>query len=388
MYLKDFADPANFPNRVRQLPKEFLKLPDIDALPRGSYSGSAPFHAPLELVAHTLLQRILVGYDKNRGNQPINQSQIKKWYGKNGEGVSVEALDEIAFGESKHGDSFTLAKWHHRACLVLQMFWMAPDRIWNKIKDELISCRVYDVKKLVPLYVADNAGFKQSKDSFLKNPDMVLGSIVSCDPDPDGKFNGRLASRLSVPARTLLGSKSGYLQPVANLLYALHVKTCTYAKSGEVVNLIGSPANVYNCRTKVKKFVEMPRKENQDAFQVSDDILDAVAEAIEDYLSFLSFFKSEVDVKRAARNDVSMHKKIIAQTAFFAFFIYDRVIFKMLPSANLVAERLAYHIGGASDIDEIVNLLWTSDTKLMNKRADQIVTTLRKRLSSPTKNKK
>jgi len=387
MYLKDFADPANFPNRVRQMPENFLELPNFDDLQRGEYSGSAPFHAPLELVAHALLQEILVGYDKNRGNQPINLSQIKKWYGKNGEGVCVEALDEIAFGESKHGDSFTLAKWHHRACLVLQMFWMAPDRIWNKIKNELISCRIYDVKKLVPLYVADNARTKQSKDSFLRNPDMVLGSIVSCDPDDDGKFNGRLASRLSKPARSLLGSKSGHLQPVANLLYALHVKTCTYAKTGEVVNLTASPANVYNCRNKVKKFIEMPRKENPTAFQVSDDILDAVAEAIEDYLTFLSIFKSLVEVKRAAKNDVSMHKKIIAQTAFFAFFIYDRVIFKMLPSASLVAERLAYHIGGASKIDEALNLLWNSDTKLMNKHGDQIVATLRKRLP-PDTNKK
>lgn len=381
MYLKDFANPANFPKRVRELPEKFLALPDFSSMPRGEFSGSAPFQATLELVAHTLLQEILVGYDKNRGNQPIRMSQIRRWFGNNGDGLCVEAIGEIAFGESK--DRFTLAKCHHRACLIMYLYWMAPDEVWNKIKNEIISCRVYDVSKLVKLYITDNDLTKQNKASFLKNSDMLLGNVLSSSLSSDGKFDGRLFQKLSVPARTLISSKNGFLQPIANLLYALHVKTCTYAN--KVVDLLNSQSSVYNCRHKVKKFVELSLKDNEYNFSISDEHLDSVAAAIEDYIMFLSFFKMEIEQQRVAGTDVTLHKKIISQTAFFAFFIYDRVVFKLLPPSHQVAERLAYHCNGSLQIGEEINSLWNNDSVFINKRADKIVSALRKRIPAKKK---
>lgn len=378
MQLVDFANPESFPKRVRELPKKFLPLPDLSGLKKGGFSKSAPFQATLEVIVHALLQKFLTGYDKNRAGQPINFSQIKRWFGKEGEGLCVEVLGEIPFGELPNEEAMTLSSHHHRMCFLLYLYWMASDEVWQQIKKEILSCRVYDAKKLTTLYVKDNDKTKHSKDSFLRNPDMVLGHVISCDPDPSGKFNGRLAARLSAPARNLLSSKGGYLQPLANLIYARSVKEVAYNTKGTTKDLQASHGRVYNCRQKVAKFVEMERRGNENAFPVSDALLDEVAAAVEEYIEFLDTFKGEVH-KQSLTGNVELHRKIMSQTAFFAFFIYDRVIFKQLPSPKLVGERLAYFCTGPTGLGQKINELWNGDEDVIDNRCDKIIEILRKK---------
>jgi len=377
MYLSDFVNPASFPKRVRELPKKFLPTPDLSALKRAEFSNSTPFHATIETVVHILLQNVLVGYGLNRAGQPINFALIKRWFGKEGEGLCVEVLGEIPFGEfeDQTNPAYKLPSHHHRSCFLLYLYWMASDEVWNKIKKEVISCRVYDGHKLTEIYVKDNNKTKHSKDSFLRNPDMVLGSILSCDPSTNSKRNGKLATRLSTPARKLLSSKSGYLQPLANLLYACSFNSVGRS-NGTVTNLKESPGTVYNCRQKVGKFIEMDCKNHPKAFPVKNELLDAVALAIEDYIVFLDAYNQIVYKKKANGDNVEFHEKIVAQTAFFAFFMYDRVIFQKLPSAKTIAERLAYHCTGA--LGEKINLLWNADKETIDERCLSIWGTFRK----------
>lgn len=388
MYLHDFVNPNSFPDRVRELPRKFLPSPDFSTMKRSEFSKSVPFHATIENVVHMLLQNMLVGYSLNRAGQPINFSLIKNWFGKEGEGLCVEVLGEIPFGEFDDKETSTsgyqLPSHHHRSCFLLYLYWMSSDEVWAKIKKEVVSCRVYDGQKLTEIYVKENNKTKQNKDSFLRNPDMVLGSILSCDASPNGKFNGRLANRLSNPARTLLSSKGGYLQALANLLYACSFSSVGHS-NGTVTDLKASPGSVYNCRGahKVGKFIEMDCKNNPKAFPVKDELLDIVASAVEEYIVFLDVYKQIIYKKKVNGDNVELHEKIVSQTAFFAFFMYDKVIFKKLPSAKTIAERLAYHCNGkgtaaTTSLGEKINSLWNFDKDSIDERCQGILEAFRK----------
>lgn len=371
MYLNDFVNPESFPGRVRELPKKFVPLPDFSKIKRSGYSNSAPFHATVEQVVHSLLQRLTEGYERNRGGDPINVAQVKKWFGKNGEGFCAEVIGEVPFGEFHNKNNFVLFSHHHRLSLLLYLFWMAPDEMWNLIKKEMLSCRVYDGSKLTELYVKSDIGTKQSKDSYYRNPDMVVGKVLSS-----------LTNKLSLPAKTMIHEKGGFLQPLASLLYACSVEYVNHI-DGSKTYLKQSPASVYNCRQKVTKFTKMDCKNHPKEFPVSNDLITLLAHAIEDYMVFLDVMKQKIYEKKVHGDNVEVHEKIISQTGFFTFFVFDRMIFDKLPSAKTVAERLAYHCVGP--LGEKINFLWNGDALTINERSAFIWETFRKSVPKEAK---
>jgi hypothetical protein len=379
MYLADFTNPEKFKNRKRELPKKFLPMPDFKSMKRGNYSNSVVALLTVEVVVHMLLQQLCGGYGRNRGGQPIDMGQILRWFEK---GLCIEALGEFPIGESENTDAMTLASHHHRCCFLLYLYWMASDEMWNSVKKEIVSCRVFDADKITELYCNLENCRPQSKDGFLKNPDMVLGHIISCDPY-DPKLNGRLANMISAPARNLIGGKSGFLQPLAALVYA---RTEKVIKSGKMAgrDLQKSHYTIYNCRRYAGKLAKLPYKNHEEEaeslFKVSDETLQEIALAIEDYLVFHSELRNQIAQQAAAQVNVKVLRKIMKQTGFFTFYIYDRVVFGKLPPAKQCAERLA-HFCGSTRLGATINSLWNNDGDTVDERAAFIYESLRKRIS-------
>lgn len=376
MQLADFINPDKFPNKVRPAPEKLLPLPRFDKMKKGFWSQTIRTDVTVELYTHMLFRGDVIGYDKNRGGQDINLAKIKKWYGKFGEGLKMEVLGEIKLSDFRQTENcFVLPSHHHRSALLLYIYWHSPQELWDLIKQEEFSIRISVPEKHVATYCAENDLTRAAAKGFLRNPDMVVGHILSCDTDENGKYQGRISTMLSLPARKLLATQSGLLQPLASMLYAHHYKTFT--SRGEVINLLESHATIYNCRQKAKTMTELPYVGNEDLLAVEDEFLARVAAAVEDYLEFRTEFELEIRKADLGNYNTSAHKDILKNTAFFTFYVQDRLFFKQLPSAKLVADRLFHHATGP-ELGDLVKYLWNGGQPAMERRTNKITDYLNK----------
>ena len=389
MHLSEFSNPLSFPNRKRERPDEWLPLPDFAALRAsvGEFSKSVPFHMTFEQVAQLGLREIVVAYDKNRAGKPIDMKSINKWYGDNGENISIENLGEFTFGYAEGSNELMLAKNHHRQALVEFGFWMCPDEVWERIKNERISCRLYDRNKLVGIYCKDDMPKPQGKGSFLRNPDMVVGHVVGCDTDENGKCNGRLAKRLTKLGRNLMRSKAGYLQSVAAFIYAWMNHERILAEDGVDILV---PNKIYAQRSKIDQIIKTPYKGHEHEFPVSDEILNSLGVVIDEYCQFLEHYKHCV---RMQKDDPKARLKLLTRTSFFTFWLQDRLLFNKLPAnPKLVAEKLAYHFntqgseysGGTQTLANAIKNLWNGSSLEVGDRIKTIREIMKKRVPAGT----
>ena len=384
MFLKDFTVAENFPERVRELPKKFKEFPDYQRelaqkIRSDSFSPSVVFHVPVVVYVHALLQELVQQYEENRGGGELKFSRIKKWYGENGEGVFVECLQEFCLAAGVGDKNYLqLPSHHHRSALLLYMFWMAPDEIWNSISKELIAIRVFDGaengKRLVDLYCAFDEMNKQPKGGKLKNSHLAIGTVVSCRGT--GRLGGLLCQSTGeyMMGRTRLGV-------VASLLYAMENKVHFNEKEQIETNLLQDHPTVYGCRgdSKVGRHINKNAIENEDEFPVSDETLQKVADAIEDFMVFKHEFELKIASAKQSGLPMIQHQKILRQVCFLAYYLQDRCVFHRLPAAKKVADKLYKEATGKGNLAHEIQLLWNGPTADQKVRTDQLDLFLTKR---------
>ena len=385
MKLKDFTVAENFPNRIREAPKSAARreFPEWTKFKRQSFSNSTPFHMTLEQWVFALFQDLIRAYGKNRGGKDIVMPRILDWYEK---GIMVEALGEIPLGNYFDVEKFfKLPSHHHRSCYILYLYWHSPH--WDEIKNELVAVRVFEKEKFSKLYATLDNGNKQDKDGYLKNPDMLVGRIISCEKIENhghGPEHGRLCSLLSIPARDLINSKGGYYQPIASVTFA-NEKKQVFGANGKVYDLLKDQPAVYACRGRVDKVARTEwSRATSHQFLVTDETLRAVAAGIEDYLLFEHHFRAMLKNKILAGDNVDTQKKIIDNTAFFSYYLADRVIFNKLPSAERVATALNYFCNH----DDIrlgaeICLLWNNGRPAQERRTALLNDVLNRKVPKP-----
>jgi hypothetical protein len=385
MLLQDFTNPENFPDRVRQLPKVFLDFSkfekDFLQKRKDGFSPSVSLQITYEQYVHALLQGYVVEYDENRGGASLNSPKIRDWFGESGEGIVIELLQEFPLGYNDDYEVLKLPSHHHRSALILYSYWMASEEIWKKLRKELLAIRVFDTgpefERFVGLYCGFDDMTKQAVGGMLKNPQMVVGNIVSCR-------GGKLGPLLTEATREYMMGKTR-LKIVASLIYAMEHKTkvCVNNRKSEVVNLLEDHPAIYACRgeSKLGKHIKKPYKGNEDDFPVSDDTLLMVAEAIEDYMVFKSEFEKLIAAAKAVGVCTTPHERILSQISFLAYYLHDRCVFKKMPNnPKIIAERL---FKGATserdDLSSVVQLLWNGTTEQMRKRTQHLDTVLNRR---------
>lgn len=407
MFLSDYLNPENFPNRVRNLPKTLKEFPDwktglnkaIKLYEKGqAFSPSFAFHATGEQLTHALFQ-LIQQYGKNRGGNELNEKLIRKWFE---DGIYTELLQEFPLALLQE---FTLADFtslqevlmlpshHHRAALFLYCYWMMPEekyKIWIK---ENIACRVFDGGKGNCRFIEVYCGFdnmtKQPKSGMLNNSDLVAGRIVSVETFHNGN-SGRLGRILSTPAREFMMKTKGCLQNTLSVIFAANKKNRIKA-DGTSENLLASHSSIYSCRggSKAAKHIKIPHIGHEHDLVVTDVLLQEVANAIEDYMAFRSAFHEEMHQAKTTQ-DISTHKLVFDKYRinFFTYYIQDRIVFQKLPSAQRVAERLCYYVnspiedGNKTTVAETIHYLWNGTAEDQDERCRLLNDKLNKRKPS------
>ena len=192
-----------------------------------------------------------------------------------------------------------------------------------------------------------------------------------------------MCSILSIPARELINSKGGHYQPIASVTYAAEKKQILGAK-GKIYDLVKDQAAVYGCRGKVDKFARTEwSRSTSHQFLVTDETLRAVAAGIEDYLSFEHHFRALI---KQSTGNIAIHKKVIDNTAFFSYYLADRVIFHKLPSAERVAVALNHFINDDDvRLGSEICLLWNNGRPAQQRRTALLDDVLNRRVPKQPK---